>query len=99
MHLDNQTAFTIEKLRAFLLPNHQFLALKGNGIIFLSQQSWALKAYVNNKFSYETKRILSSLLLSCVLSIPGRAAATRRKSYGEKKDMIIGRGNSANDIK
>jgi len=54
---------------------------------------------LTTKFSYETKRILSSLLLSCVLSIPGRAAATRRKRYGEKKDMIIGRGNSANDIK
>lgn len=30
-----------------------------------------------------TERILSSLLLSCVLSIPGKAAATRRKSCKE----------------
>lgn len=32
-----------------------------------------------------TQRILSSLLLSCVLSIPGRAAATRRKSCRGKE--------------
>lgn len=34
----------------------------------------------SHKYAYLC-RILSSLLLSCVLSIPGRAAATRRKSW------------------
>lgn len=36
--------------------------------------------YVNVCIYLYLCRILSSLLLSCVLSIPGRAAATRRKS-------------------
>lgn len=31
------------------------------------------------------RRILSPLLLSCVVSMPGRAAATRRKSWNERE--------------
>lgn len=36
-----------------------------------------------------TQRILSSLLLSCVLSMPGRAAATRRNSWREREPDVV----------
>ncbi len=43
-----------------------------------------------NCFGFElTERILPSLLVSCMLSIPGRAAATRRNSCRRKERMLL----------
>lgn len=41
-------------------------------------------------FCFElTERILPSLLVSCMLSIPGRAAATRRNSCGREETTLL----------
>lgn len=45
-----------------------------------------IRSELLNCFCFElTERILPSLLVSCMLSIPGRAAATRRNSCGREE--------------
>lgn len=54
---------------------------------------WAFKRMTihknGNQASDKHRRILSPLLLSCVVSMPGRAAATRRKSWKEREPDVF----------
>lgn len=89
--IPSPAAFTLNT-PAPSLPTHQSSFLSSKVTCPYSPSFWDVHELSKgcSRFSLSrgrpgtgTERILSSLLLSCVLSIPGKAAATRRKSCKE----------------